>query len=558
MLLYGTDYADTDQHIDEDGAVHGAPSGPSETYWRSVMDDDPTRNTEDPLTEAMPLPAPEPLDPPVVPPAFPVDALPGYVAGYVLGLAHQFQTPVDMPAVAALGALSACAGGRVEVEARPGWREPANVYLMCFSDPASRKTGIVRGPVEPIRKAERRLQAIMEPQHVEARTRWSIADKAAEKAVQSASAASDAQERAALEEKAVEERRRANEIVVPPLPRLLAEDATPEALLGLMADNNGRSAIIAAETDALDTLVGRYSKAANLTVILKGHSGESHHTDRKGRAAEHIEHMNLTLMLMGQPSVLQKMVENTEFAGRGVLARLLVAVPNDTVGYRTPGTEPVHPDVARHYAEEVEALALRLAGVREDPFGDVVVDDDQEQLPVLCFSRPADARLLEIEQEIEPQLREDGALGDLTGWGGKLAGATVRLAGLLHLAEHAVTELIEVETVERAWEIARYFTEHARIAFRKVGLIGDTNAHRVLQYLQEHQPKEFSVRDLHNALKGSRRFAQAVFVSNALEVLEEKGWVFRKPLPPREPGKRGRPPSPTFEPHPILLQPPTV
>jgi hypothetical protein len=64
---------------------------------------------------------------------------------------------------------------------------------------------------------------------------------------------------------------------------ILSEDSTPEAITGLMVENHGRAAVIAAETDALDTIVGRYSKVSNLWILLKGHSGEPHRVDRRGR-----------------------------------------------------------------------------------------------------------------------------------------------------------------------------------------------------------------------------------------------------------------------------------
>jgi hypothetical protein len=67
-------------------------------------------------------------------------------------------------------------------------------------------------------------------------------------------------------------------------------------------------------------------------------------------ATEDLPRVNLSLMLMGQSAVLAQMVVNAEWAGRGVLARLLMSVPDETVGYRTPGTPPVDAEVAVYYA----------------------------------------------------------------------------------------------------------------------------------------------------------------------------------------------------------------
>jgi hypothetical protein len=52
----------------------------------------------------------------------------------------------------------------------------------------------------------------------------------------------------------------------------------------------------------------------------------------------------------------------------------------------------------------------------------------------------------------------------MTDWGGKLAGAIVRIAGLLHLAGHARDgwdRPITLATLEAAIEIGDYYTHHA-------------------------------------------------------------------------------------------------
>jgi replicative DNA helicase len=73
-------------------------------------------------------------------------------------------------------------------------------------------------------------------------------------------------------------------LVVPPVPRWLVDDATPEALAGLLA-TYGRIALLSAEGDVFDQMAGRYNQAAgpNLGVYLKGHAGDLLKVDRRGR-----------------------------------------------------------------------------------------------------------------------------------------------------------------------------------------------------------------------------------------------------------------------------------
>ena len=74
------------------------------------------------------------------------------------------------------------------------------------------------------------------------------------------------------------------------LPRLLADDATPEAIATLAAGQGGRLTIAAAEGGIFDIFAGRYTGGVkNLDVLLRGHAGDSYRVDRKGREPEHIE-----------------------------------------------------------------------------------------------------------------------------------------------------------------------------------------------------------------------------------------------------------------------------
>src|SRR5581483_10312381 len=102
----------------------------------------------------------------------------------------------------------------------------------------------------------------------------------------------------------------ADSIEVPPIPRLVADDITPEAAATLLAEQKGRLAIISAEGGIFDIIAGRYSKLPNMDLWLKGHSGDSLKVDRKGRPPEYIPRPALTLGLMVQPSVLDAIAAN--------------------------------------------------------------------------------------------------------------------------------------------------------------------------------------------------------------------------------------------------------
>ncbi|WP_425565882.1 DUF3987 domain-containing protein [Pseudonocardia ailaonensis] len=63
----------------------------------------------------------------------------------------------------ALAALSTAAGGRAEVEIRPGWREPCNLYTVVAMPPGSRKSAVFAAMTAPLLEAEAQLVELAPP-----------------------------------------------------------------------------------------------------------------------------------------------------------------------------------------------------------------------------------------------------------------------------------------------------------------------------------------------------------------------------------------------------------
>ena len=93
----------------------------------------------------------------------------------------------------------------------------------------------------------------------------------------------------------------------------------------------------------------------------------------------------------------------------------------------------------------------------------------------------------------------------MTDWGGKLAGATVRIAGLLHLAEHCRDgwdRPITAATLQAATEIGDYYTAHAKAAYDTIGADPATaHARAILQWLHTTRPAQITARDLMRAMR---------------------------------------------------------
>jgi len=406
-------------------------------------------------------------------PPFPPDALPGPYGDMVRATAAALQVDTAMVGPMVLGALSAACGGCVEAEVHSGWREVAVLHLVIAAGPSERKSPTLRDVTEPLRGAERRMAEVVGPRRVEQMARRRIADQRAANAEREASKVTAAEPTAAADnvtttdpmatgvdpvERAVKLAAAAAEIVVPELPRLLADDVTPEALNARLAANRGRLAVMSAEGGVFATLAGRYSRGvANLDGWLKGYVGDQIIVDRAGRPTEIIDRPALTVCLAVQPAVLAEVRADERFDGLGLLSRLSIAQPRPMVGHRDPDAAVPTPEhVSAAYAEALTELACRL---HEREGGPVAVK----------FSPAARTEIADIARRVERRLTSGGDLsGDLEAWGGKHVGRVIRAALLLHMAEHGAAgadTLVSAETVGTAWRIGEFFAAHTRAAF---------------------------------------------------------------------------------------------
>lgn len=282
---------------------------------------------------------PEDLDGPPAPvetTPFPVSALPQWAQPFVVELARQNQTPVDLPALVAIGAMSAVATQhRSTLKVVGTWVEGPNLYIAVAMPPGAGKSPVMNALIAPVEEVERR----------------NIADKADTRRTLAA--------QMVTLEKRVKDLTKDLESTDDPGPRLvedwkdataeledarasiddgrmLADDTTPEALIALLARNGHTISLISTEGGMFDSL-GRYVERGtppNLDGLLKIWSGDTVKVDRKSGEPIQLHNPRATVCLTVQPSVVAKVLGNNEFVGRGLVARFMLAQPESYVGRR--------------------------------------------------------------------------------------------------------------------------------------------------------------------------------------------------------------------------------
>jgi hypothetical protein len=491
------------------------------------------------------LEAPVPLYTEPAVPMFPVACLPPWWRKWVEAVAEEAQVPADLPSVISLGILSATIAGRVRVQSTPGHTEPTNLFCVVAMPPASRKSSVFACAIAPLREAERALAEDAAPVIAEVTARKRLAEDRAEclrKQASNTRATPKGHDQDLARFEYVEAAQEAEEITVPAEPRLLADDATTEALGSLAAEQGGRITVASAEAGLIDIVFsGRYTGGTPATdLLLRGHAGDSYSVDRKGRVRERIDSLSITLALTFQPVVLDSMKSVRDSGGsRGELERFLFAIPPSPLGTRKIRTTAVPEAVQSAY----EATVGRLAREFYDP----------ENTMVLRFDSDAQETWYAFAEELEPEFRPDGYFGErhMEGWGGKLAGAVARISGALHMASGRGGDVIDAPTVEAAIKLGHYFIDHAARAFWQMGT-GDTygREREVVALIRRKGWREFTGNELWRVASRSR-WAKAAEFHQVLDSLAELGWLIRHE---REQHGPGRPASTRYTAHPAVFE----
>lgn len=492
--------------------IHALPGAHQATIEAHIDPDSDTAFAE--IVEADTW-APKPLDAHATPPPFPIHALPDWAQDHAQHVAEQIQVPVDLTAMLIIGSLSAACTGRAKVKVSANWTEPVNLYLVTAMDSGAGKSAAEKLTCQWLREWEReRIEAVWDDWSLAHRVHQ-VAEGKVREVQQGMKKGSQTQDDLIHALRELDEARDK----VPELPRLIADDATPEAVALLLSQHGERLAIMSTEADLFDmVLKGKQGQRQNMNVYLKAWSGDSMTRDRKGGSETGPEVTQLREPLMSvsvtvQPSVLARLHNDEEMASRGFSARFMAAMPESLVGRRQQSrrfTDTVIP-TADIYAKTATELAEQWS---QWVMAEVTVDN------------AAQAILERFLDEIEPTLGPGARYEHIKEWTAKLFGSVARYAGLLHLAEGwSPATPINAVTMQRALDLGRYWLTTADIVMAMGDEVAE-QARAIKAWIDRNDVHEFKVRDLQrNVQRRSLGLDQAVDYVPALSLLVEYGWL---------------------------------
>ncbi len=436
-------------------------------------------------------PEPEPLDTAARLKPWPEGAiLPPELEDYGLAFSDRLCLDPGPVMLTMLATATAVTNGRVWVAPdrdNPTWVEPTALWLAVVMGVSTKKTPLLKAALAPLWHLEGELREAHERAMAEYEAelaRWEAAKRG---------------ERGPKPK--------------PPIPeRLLAQDATREALADLLAHNPG----IFSYHDELSGLFkvwSREDRGADRAFYLSAYSAAPVAVDRILRGSTHIPRPVLSLIGFVQPGPFRERVleaQSSDGAGAdGLLQRFVVVTARER---EWVDERPAIPIEAK---ERYHALIARVY--------DTLRHGDER---VLHLTPEAQSLWYQWESQTEREIRHPDHPDAWRALLGKRLGLTARLTGALSLLWDEHGGEISATTLRRAIALVLWLEPHARRIWHRALSGNDEPVLKLARKLQAGELQGFTERHLaHRNVAGISTIGEA---RRVVARLLEAGWVIRE------------------------------
>jgi hypothetical protein len=428
----------------------------------------------------------------------PADVLPSWAPWLTLA-AKAKSAPVDYILAALLGTASGLLGGRVWVEVRPGWSEPAILWLLLVGDSAANKSPALEAVEVGLEALERDFRQQYEADRL-------VYDTAEDK---------DAETK-------------------PILHRCRLEDTTVEAAAAVLAREQRGLLGWSPEMSSWLTALTRYRQGGNDRGFwLKCYDGRPYSVDRRKLGDEPLLIPTLALSLLGgiQPDLVPALLQGE--VDDGLAARFLLTWPTPA-----PVAETIDAAAWAKAEAQIASALARLHALATTQLTAHAVTG-REAL-TLTLSENAQARFLAWREDHLTDLRR--RYGDaIPSFDGKAAGHVIRLAAVMHALEWAlsprplINPVIAEATLAAAIDLrVGFFGAHRERAEMDAGEPPPEKLARVLaRHLIETSTETLDTTSLrrHVRLPGLRTESR---LRLALLELQAAGWLAAGTVIPRQ------------------------
>jgi hypothetical protein len=473
----------------------------------------------------------EPDEPESAP--FPLDAFPSAMATIVAEVSRTERVPFALPAVCALGVVSAAIGAGLEVTSGPNRVTRANLYSVASAESGSGKSESFRPIAAPLVDHQAHLietwKLKTSPQ---LQSEIRVLDKEIGSLERKAAKSGDPAERERLRGELAYKLASKDELARrAAMPCIIAQDVTTERLAVLLRDN--REVVCSFSADArklVDNLLGRYNpgKRTDESLYLAGYSGDFVRVDRQGRDSVVLFKPCLALCWFVQPDLLATMLDEQSLSASGFLPRLLVCHTN-AAPRRIDGEMPIPSESARTQWSQTIADLLAKFHAADKPHRITPMPE------ALVALNDYHNRIVE---------RRDTDLADMGAFAARYAENAWRLSVVLHAGLHgqdAHNQPLHPETASNAVRVVEWFVASQRDILAKgrhaAAAKVEDEVLKLLEANQQRKAQDYTMaREVHRA----RITATADAAKALLARMEADGLLVGQDITPPHGGKTTR------------------
>lgn len=448
---------------------------------------------------------------------FNLNVFPKLLKDFIISVSDFTQTPTDLSAICLLGMLSVSLQNKFEVEPVKGWTESLNTYTTVLLGPSNRKSAVFNLLMSPVLKYQQELEIEYNKKMKDNDLKISLLEKQIEKLKNDY--VKNKKPEILNELKDLNNTK--NELSTGTKTTFILDNVTEEKLISTLFENNEKVGIFSSEGDLFERFKSSVKIDSHKTdVYLKSYSGDPLRVDRISRSTEILYSPALTICISAQPTVIEEMPQ--KIIDRGLIPRFLIAVPTDNLGQREIFNAP-------NLDQNLKAMY--------NAFIQKLLEFECSEPITLKLTDEAFKLMKQYEYEIEQLFLKDQIYHEeLRGWGGKLLGNLLRIAGLIHVATHAqrvenlneIPQSIAAATLQSIFELKNYFDMHIQKAF---GIMRNTITYEDARYLLDkilkiaEKEESFTVgkQDIWQITK--KKFVLGAKLDAALSILEDRGYI---------------------------------
>ena len=460
------------------------------------------------------VPQPIPIKPAVAAPGqFPIAALSPRLQAAARGMQDLTQAPLAIAAQSVLAAAALAVQPFIDIVLPTGETIPSSLFLVTIAISGERKSANDKLALNAVRRREAEMR-----EEWRKRSADFLADSTAHK--EALSKAKKGSDRYAIKE-AIE--RCGPEPIAPPLPMLVSDEGTLQGLqklfarampsLGLFSDEGGMwlGGYAMAEEN-------RGQTGAALSKLWDGAP------IKRVRGTDEVEFLagrRMSMHLMVQPRIANRLFSDVELRDQGLLGRILISNPATHRGAR-PWRDPS--DDSRLDVEKFDARLYTLLT------GEMPMDPETRELKPAKIPFSPEARKLWIEwhDTVEASLKPGGDFDEIASFAGKLPEHSARLAAVMAYFE-APRQCAEISASALASGItlAQYY---AGEALRAIGVgNADTDsehADALIRFIRDRGHRVVGTRWLSRNVT-PKDIRPAAVLKRAILLLEEMGHLKR-------------------------------